>query len=636
MMALIFLLAGVWAVPCGAQQMTDASAAALVAKKGYADQIVVNGKIVSVEDTTFAQTPGRIVQAMAIKEDRVMALGTNDWIRKLANAGTRVIDVKGKTVIPGTIATHAHLYNAALGMFGKQVGIPDLENVHRLDTVVVGPNDSPEMLKEILLARIKEATTKYPPGDWINIGISGGERANRWAGRAWTEDTIFPVREDLDRVAPNHPVQVRIGVRGYVNSKGLEASDKARPGYSAFIDQVDLRDATRIGRTGLNESTTLDWEVWMRDIPLPTIAEMLRLHMELIPSLGITTVGTGIPHPKIISGYSYLHRIGRMPIRFGVWMEPMRSPTHPYTAAHFYELMGSFAPAGDNYYWIMGMGSERWDTLFPEQCMGPDLEAPKVVKDTELCPTPQGLVWQQYQNAVETGWRPGATHAVGSDGARRFIQMLEMAMKNRGLTVDYIRDLRPTGEHCITIGALPDIVAKWKEYNFYLGCDPTMLNVIPSFLEDYGPQGERFVLPIKTWLDNGIKVVGQTGTDPFWGMYLMVTRNLRGRVFQPQQRVDRITALKMYTIWAAEFMYKEKEIGSLETGKLADYLVLNRDYLTIPEEEIPDVQALLTAIGGEVKYLDRSFAQELGMQPVGPATRLRPSSEGGGRALTTQ
>ncbi|MBI4443492.1 MAG: hypothetical protein HY649_08980, partial [Acidobacteria bacterium] len=76
-MAIVFLFAGVLVAPSRAQQMTDASAAALIAKKGYADQIVVNGKIVSMEDTAIAPTPGRIFQAMAIKEDRIMALGTN-------------------------------------------------------------------------------------------------------------------------------------------------------------------------------------------------------------------------------------------------------------------------------------------------------------------------------------------------------------------------------------------------------------------------------------------------------------------------------------------------------------------------------------------------------------------------------
>ena len=88
-------------------------------------------------------------------------------------------------------------------------------------------------------------------------------------------------------------------------------------------------------------------------------------------------------------------------------------------------------------------------------------------------------------------------------------------------------------------------------------------------------------------------------------------------MFQPDQRLDRVTVMKMWTRWTADFVYKEDVIGSLELGKYGDFIVLNRDYFTIPEDEIKNIRPLLTAIGGDIRYLDAPLAKELGVQPVG-------------------
>ena len=100
-------------------------------------------------------------------------------------------------------------------------------------------------------------------------------------------------------------------------------------------------------------------------------------------------------------------------------------------------------------------------------------------------------------------------------------------------------------------------------------------------------------------------------------LWLAISREAGGKIWQPDERVDRVTALKMWTRWAAEYMYKEQEIGSLEVGKLADFTVLDRDYFTIPEDDIPHIRPQMTAIGGEIRFLDAALAQEMGVQPMG-------------------
>src|SRR3990170_2736671 len=114
--------------------------------------------------------------------------------------------------------------------------------------------------------------------------------------------------------------------------------------------------------------------------------------------------------------------------------------------------------------WFQGVASERWDTDFPMACLGPDVEASPEVKKREVCPKPGDMWWDTLQNAMEAGWRLAGIHGVGSDGVRRFIQLIEMVMKNTGMTVEDVRKLRPTVEHSEAIGILPDVVEGMKKY----------------------------------------------------------------------------------------------------------------------------------------------------------------------------
>ena len=110
-LALVFIMAiAGWGTRSLAQELTDEAARALVSRNGHADMIVVNGKIISVDDAGYNQNPGNIYEAMAVKGSRIMALGTSQRIRSLADSGTKVIDLMGQFVIPGIIETHVHIY----------------------------------------------------------------------------------------------------------------------------------------------------------------------------------------------------------------------------------------------------------------------------------------------------------------------------------------------------------------------------------------------------------------------------------------------------------------------------------------------------------------------------------------------
>ena len=154
--------------------------------------------------------------------------------------------------------------------------------------------------------------------------------------------------------------------------------------------------------------------------------------------------------------------------------------------------------------------------------------------------------------------------------------------------------------------------------------------------------------PLKSMIDAGIKVVFETDRDSYiWtDLERGVTRkDLAGKVWAPRKRVDKPTALRMTTSWAAEYVLKPDKLGMIQQGKLADLVVLDRDYLTIPDDDISEIQPLVTVFDGKIVFVNSQFAQEYNLQPAGAVvstyedlvqrrTRARVSNQGQG--LETQ
>jgi len=265
---------------------------------------------------------------------------------------------------------------------------------------------------------------------------------------------------------------------------------------------------------------------------------------------------------------------------------------------------------GGEMLWLNGMCNEIWDSIYNEVCLGSDVTGSPDLKARERCPGPGSKPWESYKAAILSGWRPVQAHGTSSHGARLYIRMLEMAMKEGNLSVDYIRSLRTTMEHNFVLGNVPDVMADIKKYGIMINVTPSHMSRVPDLLDDYGEELRSFVMPVKTWINDGHRVTFEASGSDFWTpIYILMTRRVKKQgtdewvELLPEEGIDRVTALKMATTWASEYMLAEDTIGTLEPGKFADFAVLEKDFFTIPAEEILEgIPVAMTGLSGQIVH----------------------------------
>jgi len=593
----------------------------LVAEQGYADSILVNGKIVTMDDwSTVPNTPGTIVESMAIKGKRIMALGSNGEMRELAGPDTRIVDMGNRTVIPGIINPHFHTFSRASRTYGPEVGLID-ESVKLSVITETTAEATAKKIRETVVNAIQ--VQRIPPGKWITVLVTDNKANPSGTARGWFYLGQLN-RRQIDAGTENNPVLVSMGIQGLYNSAAVEAVKAVFADWEESTDLENRPGAGRDGYAAVPDIQGLTFEFWWKDEPIEKLAEALRLYGEDVIKTGVTTVGTRILFPTVVEAYNYLNRQGTMPHRLAYYIESQRGNFwNLKTIEEFYK--GSGAPwtthsTGGEMLWLNGMCNEIWDSVVNEVCMGPDMpNASAEVKAKERCPSPGTKPWESYRIAIVNGWRPVQAHGTSSHGARLYIQMLEQAMEEGNFSLEYMRGLRTTLEHNILLGNVPDVIAGLKKFGVIINVNMGMLGGVPLNMKVYGPELEEFAMPVKTWIDEGIRVTFEGGGN--WRpIHTLITREVTVSdfgvrpepgevpevvVLLPDEAVDRVTALKMTTNWAAEYVMAEDTLGSLETGKYADFVVLDRDYFTIPVDEILDIKVVATGLSGKLVYDNR-------------------------------
>jgi predicted amidohydrolase YtcJ len=327
---------------------------------------------------------------------------------------------------------------------------------------------------------------------------------------------------------------------------------------------------------------------------------------------GVTQFETRLDKATEVSAmYLLLREDGKLPVRLGWHHEQHRQPI--LTDAHvraFYTDRGFYwskMEDGNPWLWLGGVGSEGDGDTVNGGCMKGFMtySDPRMENCAQIdSATTNGLL----VGALQAGWRFVGMHGIGPGQIATAAEYVQKAMDvNRDLTIERVRAMRHTFAHGTLLGTDERMFDIAKKYNFTLVVDPhRAFNDEPGFVDRYLGGDRSIIAPIKSPLDAGVNVAVEFGG--FEGIQAVVTRknDKTGEIIAPNEAVDRVVALKLVTIMSAFSMFSDKMTGSLKPGKYADFIVLDKDYLSGSDEEIHNNKVIMNFINGELVWQDEN------------------------------
>src|SRR5262245_17543248 len=560
---------------------------------GPADLALLNARILTV-DNNF-----RVAAALAVRDGRFIAIGSNEDVRPHIGGATQVIDGRGRTVVPGLIDTHVH----ALDVAEAETAQP-FQNLQSIDA---------------LQAWIRRAVASGPPTR------SGQGETWMWTPRVYPtrlREHRFPTRQELDAAAPDRPVAVDGAYAFVLNSAALRAAHITRnstdpPGGAIVKDAAGEPNGLLRNVGGL----LAPFRPRSGRVALDVLEQIHRQYLET----GITSV---IERGATLDGYkSYeeLRRADRLRVRATV---TIRIPRADDAAAVEQFIRGlTFRPPapsesegpGNEAEWlkagplkIVADGGILIGTSFMREPYGSSARQLYALDD----PRDRGflsLTPQQIASAIAIGHRLGwqmVAHVTGDAGVDVVLDAIEAAQKqqpapDRRHTLLHAYFVHPeTAARAARLGVLVDTQPAWH----YKDAD--------GLADGLGRERLTHFIGLRTWREAGVDVAINTdhmfGLDrnealnpfnPFLTMYSATTRRTEGgQVIGGTEAVSRQDALRMMTSMAARFSFDEKNRGSIEKGKLGDFVVLSDNFLTVPPEQMRNIRADLTVVGGRVVF----------------------------------
>lgn len=528
---------------------------------GTADTILINGKIATVDDRFT------MAQALAIKDRRVIATGSNDAVRKHAGASTKVIDLKGRTVIPGLIDNHSHWIRAAE------------HDELRFDGVTTRAQ-AVKMLAERL------ATKK--PGEWVVV--LGG-----WSEEQFTDEVRgFPLAE-LDAMAPNNPVVLQSIYRhSYLNSTALKMakiddSTPNPPGGTIEKDAAGKITGVVRGAGGVAfvaaKVPHRDRDAWL---------ENTRKLATYLNSLGITAWGDAGGRgmsAKHYEPYHYLADKDELNVR--VFWTTIRQPrTVPEVDAVMKEIPSLKPFQGNDYFNHIGWG----ETVFSP--VTTQLLAPGGNTKPEDLAQMMRIVRALAEKGIYLNSHVEMVNVIDA-----FLDQYEAMNKETP-----IRGLRWSFSHLDQITDTQLARMKKLGMSAQIHSRPLIQGVLMHRIH-----GEKAwdMPPFRRVQDSGIvwglgsDATAVTTSNPFYTLSFAVTGKMIGGHHVNRQSITREEALIAHTRNNALILFQEGNLGSLAPGKYADLLVLDRDYFTVQADQIKDIKPLMTMVGGRVVYQDK-------------------------------
>jgi len=504
-------------------------------------------------------------QAIAIHDDRILAVGTDDDVLRLATARTKKIDTRGKTIVPGFIDAHTH------------VAYSGIRHLRQVDCDLRSIAD--------IVRALRERASKVRPGEWV-IGFKYDDTK--------TSDGRKLTRADLDAAIPAHPLYVghRGGHTAFVNSAALRLAKVDEKSPDPPGGQFDRDPATGRLTGGLREEAIQPFQkLFFKAYTRDEYREGVKIISRMMSKAGITSAHDALGSPEDLRAYQDSREAGELSIR-----------VYSFIAYNYLDQMlaaGVRTGIGDE--WVRlgavkiicdGSISERTARLSEPYVGRPD--------DFGLWVTDQETMEASARKAHLAGWQI-AIHANGDVAIARTLDLYEKLQRETPR-----KDPRFRLEHCTlindslvrriaAIGAIPN---PFSTYVYYHG----------EKFKEYGTERLNRMFAVRSFLDAGIRVT-QTSDyppgpfEPMMALQSSVTRtDMRGNVWGPRQKVTVEEALRVGTMHGAYASFEEHRKGSLEPGKLADLVVLGQDPLRVDPSQLIRVPVERTMAGGRWTY----------------------------------
>ena len=513
-------------------------------------------------------------EAVAVKGEQIVFVGSNSDVEKFVGKTTRVIDLKGRTLLPGFTDSHQHLE----GVGFREMTL-NLEGINSLQE---------------FLAAVKARVGQAKPGEWVT-------------GRGWIETfwkpPVFPTRSDLDKIAPNNPVMLTRadGHASVVNSAALKLAGIDKTTANPFGGEISK------DKNGEPNGMLLDAAQGLvrRTIPATTPEQeeqAIVLGVKRDLSLGWTQIQDAGGSYEDVELYKKLYGEGKIKLRI------YKAVHGPSANADKILEGGAIVAAFENRFNARaikvvsdGALGSRGAALLAPYADAPETSGFLTVKEDELA----AMLVRALKNGIQV-----ETHAIGDRANQFILDQYEKAFKAVPVEQRKIPEPRWRIEHAQLIS--PSDIPRFAKLGVIASMQPSHaigdLHFAPSRVGVKRLEGAYIW---QTLIKQGVIVPGGSDApvergEPMIEFYAAVARKdqkgFTGDGWHPEEAATREQALKMFTVWPAFAAFEEKLRGSVEVGKLADFTILSADIMKIPEAEILKTRNVMTVVGGEIVY----------------------------------
>ena len=540
-----------------------------------ADSIVINAKI-------FTNNRGQAeASALAVKNGRIYSVGSDAEILSLKNSETKVIDAHGRTLISGIIDAHTHVLNeSGYNYTVRWDGVPTLR---------------------IALAMLREQAERTPGRHWVKV-IGG------WSPYQF-EENRFPTMDELREAVPDHPLIVQYAYnRAFLNEKAVEELGVGTERFPALPGSEFEKD-DQGNYTGVVHGYTFTFVAVESMVPQPSFDEEVSSLVHTVHALnrfGITSAvdagNRGYPGPQ--ATVDVLARDNRLNVRMpfvdmqfgdGTPMNMVDAQIEAITRTAPISPGQNLHPTLDHGHVYRGAG----EVLQLEVHDHENFDRPAVIID------PDQMRRHVEENVVKLVERriPFRMHISYNENITPFLDALEEMNEETPLD-----GLRWSIEHAETIS--PENIARVKNLGGGIALDSKMALHGDGFIKTHGREKALETPRLRQLVDSGVALAMTTDAfraatfNPWVGVSWMVSgKSVSGsEVLAQGNRLSRVEALKLFTSGPAWFMNTESEMGKIAPGNLADFVLLDRDYFTVPEEQIKDISSVLTVMDGRVVF----------------------------------